>query len=101
MAPLVFQAYYPNTFSSGLLWIALVQASIRDIIDRQHYSVDMFLAVVVTWAVWNALQWVYPETQPLPPRPTTAAADKPHPLVLGLIALGLTGAAIVIFVAKA
>jgi DNA mismatch repair protein MutS2 len=101
MAPLVFQAYYPNTFSSGLLWVALVQASIRDIVDKQHYSIDMFLAVVVTWAVWVALQWVYPESQPLPVRSATAAADKPHPLVLALIALGLAGAAIVIFVAKA
>lgn len=97
----MFQSYYPNRFSSGLLWVALFQASIRDIIDQQHYSVDMFLAVVVTWAVWNALQWVYPETQPLPPRPATAAADKPHPLVLGLIAVALAGAAVVIFVAKA
>jgi DNA mismatch repair protein MutS2 len=101
MAPLVFQAYYPNTFSSGLLWVALVQASIRDIIDKQHYSIDMVLAVIVTWAVWVALQRVYPESQPLPGRPATAAADKPHPLVLALIALGLAGAAIVIFVAKA
>lgn len=101
MAPLVFQAYYPDTFSSGLLWVALVQASIRDIIDKQHYSIDMFLAPVVTWAVWNALQHIYPETQPLLSRPATAAACKPHPLVLALIAVGLTGAAIVIFVAKA
>lgn len=101
MAPLMFQAYYPNTWSSGLLWVALVQASIRDIIDKQHYSIDMFLAVVVTWAVWRALQHVYPETQPLPQRPATAAGDRPHPLVLGLIAVALTLAAVVIFVAKA
>lgn len=100
MAPLMFQAYYPNKASSGLLWVALVQASIRDVIDKQHYSIDMFLAVVVTWAVWNALEWVYPDSHPLPPRPASASADKPHPLVLGVIAFALTGAAVVIFVAK-
>ena len=96
----MFQAYYPNKASSGLLWVALVQASIRDVIDKQHYSIDMFLAVVVTWAVWNALEWVYPDSHPLPPRPASASADKPHPLVLGVIAFALTGAAVVIFVAK-
>jgi DNA mismatch repair protein MutS2 len=101
LAPLVFQSYYPNRFSSSLLWVALFQASIRDIIDKQHYSVDMFLAVVVTWAVWNALQWVYPEQQPLPPRPASAAPEKPHPLVLGLIGFGLLTATVVIFVAQA
>jgi DNA mismatch repair protein MutS2 len=101
MAPLMFQAYYPNTWSSGLLWVALVQASIRDIVDKQHYSIDMFLAVVVTWAVWSALQRVYPETQPLPQRPPAAAGDRPHPLVLCVIGVALLLAAIVIFVAKA
>lgn len=100
MSPLMFQAYYPNKWCSGLLWVALFQASIRDIVDQQHYSVDMFLAVVVTWGVWNALQWVYPETRPLPPRPQSAVADKPNPLVLGLIGAGLLCAGIVIFVAK-
>lgn len=100
MAPLVFQAYYPHKPATALLWVALVQASIRDIIDKQHYSIDMFLAVVVTWAVWAALEWVYPESQPLPARPQ-ASREKPHPLVLALIGLGLAGAAVVIFVAKA
>lgn len=101
LAPLVLQTYYASRSSTALLWVALFQASIRDVIDRQHYSVDMFLAVVVTWGVWNALEWVYPETQPLPQRPQGAVADKPHPLLLGGVGLGLACAAIVIFVAKA
>eukprot|EP00879_Flechtneria_rotunda_P013945 GHRR01014564.1.p1 GENE.GHRR01014564.1~~GHRR01014564.1.p1 ORF type:complete len:201 (+),score=33.85 GHRR01014564.1:1051-1653(+) len=100
MGPLVFQTYYPNKFSAGLLWTALVQTSIRDVIDKQHYSVDMFLAVVVTWAVWDWLQWVYPRSQPLPQRPKGAAGDRLNPLVLALIAVALLTAAIAAFVAK-
>jgi DNA mismatch repair protein MutS2 len=96
----MFQTYYPNRFSTALLWIALVQTSIRDVIDKQHYSVDMFLAVVVTWAVWTWLRWVYPESQPLQKRPEGAAADKPNALVLTLVGVGLLTAAIAVFVAK-
>lgn len=102
LAPVMFQSFYPNPLAVGLLWVALVQASIRDVIDRQHYSLDMFLAVVVTWAAWRALEWVYPESQPLPVRPPGATTpDRPNVFVLGLIALGLTAAAVAIFVAGA
>lgn len=100
LGPLTFQTYYPNPLSTGLLWLALVQTSIRDVIDRQHYTVDMFLAVVVTWAVWAALAWVYPESRPLLPRPPGAAADRPNPFVVAVVALGLLAAAIAVFVAK-
>ncbi|WIA17126.1 hypothetical protein OEZ85_014019 [Tetradesmus obliquus] len=100
LGPLMFQTYYPNKFSTALLWIALVQTSIRDVIDKQHYSVDMFLAVVVTWAVWSWLRWVYPEGQLLPQRPEGAAADKPNALVLTLVGVGLLTAAVAVFVAK-
>eukprot|EP00775_Hariotina_reticulata_P013409 gene13409-13537_t len=100
LAPLTFQSYYPNRFSTALLWLGLIQTSIRDVIDKQHYSVDMILAVVVTWAVWDWLRWVYPESQPLAQRPEGAAADKPNPFVVGVVALGLLTAAVVVFVAK-
>mmetsp|Transcript_14735 Transcript_14735/g.36745 ORF Transcript_14735/g.36745 Transcript_14735/m.36745 type:complete len:387 (-) Transcript_14735:193-1353(-) len=102
LAPLALQSYAPRPrWAVGLLWIALVQACIRDVVDRQHYSVDMLLAVVVTWGVWNALAWVYPHTQPLPRRKPGAAADKPHPLVLGLIAACLLVAGVIVIGGKA
>lgn len=96
----MFQSYYPNRFSTSLLWLALVQTSIRDVIDKQHYFVDMFLAVVVTWAVWDWVKWVYPESQPLQQRPEGAAADKPNKFVLAVIGFGLLTAAVAVFVAK-
>lgn len=77
-----------------------MQTSIRDVIDRQHYSVDMFLAVVVTWAVWDWLGWVYPPSQPLQQRPEGQPGDKPNPYVLTVVAVGLLTAAIAVFVAK-
>lgn len=101
LAPLTSQAYYPHRLSTSLLWIALAQTSIRDVIDKQHYTVDMFLSVVVTWAVWDWLNWVYPPSQPLPPRPKEQPADKPNPFVLSVVAFGLLTAAVVVFVAKA
>ncbi|KAF6255128.1 hypothetical protein COO60DRAFT_1702962 [Scenedesmus sp. NREL 46B-D3] len=100
LGPLMFQTYYPNRFSTALLWIALVQTSIRDVIDKQHYSVDMLLAVVVTWAVWSWLRWVYPESCPLQKRPEGAAPDEPNVLALTLVGVGLLTAAVVVFVAK-
>eukprot|EP00878_Enallax_costatus_P012058 GHUV01012590.1.p2 GENE.GHUV01012590.1~~GHUV01012590.1.p2 ORF type:complete len:216 (+),score=33.40 GHUV01012590.1:550-1197(+) len=100
LGPLTFQTYYPNRLSTSLLWIALIQTSIRDVIDKQHYSVDMFLAVVATWAVWDWLEWVYPPSQPLPPRPKEQPGDKPNPYVLAVVAFGLLTAAVAVFVAK-
>ncbi len=76
--------------------MALVHTSLRDVIDKQHYSVDMLLAVVVTYGVWNALDWVYPASQPLPARAPGTPPDKPHPLVLALIALALATAAVIV-----
>mmetsp|Transcript_25348 Transcript_25348/g.68866 ORF Transcript_25348/g.68866 Transcript_25348/m.68866 type:complete len:370 (-) Transcript_25348:415-1524(-) len=97
LAPLALQTYYQKyRWVGAFLWVALAHTSLRDVIDKQHYSVDMLLAVVVTYAVWNALDWVYPASQPLPARPPGSPPDKPHPLVLGLIAFALTAAGIIV-----
>ena len=53
MAPLAIQAYYPSRPVVALLWAAVLQGSLRDVWEQHHYSVDMLLAVVVTWAVWT------------------------------------------------
>lgn len=81
---------------TAFLWLILTHTSIRDVIDKQHYSVDMLLAVVVTTGVWNALDWVYPASQPLPAHLPGTKPDKPHPLVLALIAVALLVAGIIV-----
>jgi DNA mismatch repair protein MutS2 len=74
---------------------------VRDVVDKQHYSVDMLVAVIATWGVWNALQWVYPQTQPLAQRSEDTPADKPNIWVLGLIAFALLAAGVIVIAGKA
>jgi DNA mismatch repair protein MutS2 len=93
----MFRTYYPNPFTSKLLWIALLQTCIRDIIDKQHYTVDMILAVVVTAAAWGWTKNVYPEDEPLP---SSSAGGRPTAAALVLVVLGLAVAAVAVFVAK-
>lgn len=62
----------------------------------------MLLAVVVTWAVWTWLEWVYPPaTSILAKRSKWQAPDKPNPFVLGLIAFALLACAIIVIGGKA
>jgi hypothetical protein len=84
-----------------VVWVALVQTSIRDFLEVMHYSVDMLLAVVVTAAVWGWMRRVYPEDRPLQKRPAGAPSDPPNPFVLALAVFGLVVAGVVTFVAKA
>lgn len=40
LAPLAFRTYYPgHRLSTWVLWVALLHSSVRDVVDRQHYSV--------------------------------------------------------------
>ncbi len=101
LAPLCFRSYYARpAWPTVLLWIALAQTSIRDVIDQQHYSVDMLLAVIVTASIWSWADWVCPGTVPLPRRSGGTPGDRPHPLVLAVVVFGLATAAVVVFVAK-
>ncbi|WIA42869.1 hypothetical protein OEZ86_008792 [Tetradesmus obliquus] len=99
VAPLMFCSYYPNRFSSPLLWLALLQTCIRDIIDRQHYTVDMILAVAVTTAAWGWTRRVYPEDAPLPSS-EGEEEERPTAAALLLVVVGLATAAVAVFVAK-
>lgn len=102
LTPLLLGSYYPRGRAAlCLVWAALVQSSVRDFLERMHYSVDMLLAVVCTWASWTWLGWVYPEARPLQKRPEGAAPDARNPFVLGVIAFSLLTATVIIFVAKA
>ncbi|KAG2444775.1 hypothetical protein HXX76_001518 [Chlamydomonas incerta] len=88
--------------STAVLWLALAHAAIRDVMDRQHYSVDMLLAVVVTWAVWDWLEWVYPAGRAvLPRRPPGSPPDALNPAVLALIIVCLAVAGVIVIGGKA
>lgn len=43
---------------------------------KQHYAVDMFLAVVVSYLVWQQLDWICPANKPLPSRHPSDPPDK-------------------------
>lgn len=62
----------------------------------------MLLAVVVTWAVWDWLAWVYPaEAAVLPQRPARSPPDRLNPAVVGLILVCLLIAGIIVIGGKA
>lgn len=63
---------------------------------------DMLLAVVVTWAVWDWLEWVYPAGRvALPRRPTGSPPDPLNPAVLALILVCLGVAGVIVIGGKA
>mmetsp|Transcript_8179 Transcript_8179/g.17534 ORF Transcript_8179/g.17534 Transcript_8179/m.17534 type:complete len:266 (+) Transcript_8179:325-1122(+) len=108
LAPLAHQSYYHSKggwsgsrTSTALLWLMLIQSSLRDVMEHHHYSVDMVLAVVVTWACWTWLEWVYPPSQRLQKRLPGSPPDKMEPWVLGVIAFGLFAAAVIIIGGRA
>lgn len=59
VAPLAVQSYYGPGLTSSLLWAAVAYNCLRAPYTKQHYSVDMFLAVAVTALVWNWTIWAY------------------------------------------
>ncbi|GFR39788.1 hypothetical protein Agub_g273 [Astrephomene gubernaculifera] len=104
LVPLAFRTYHPGGWRPGtwLLWAALLHTCVRDVLDEQHYSVDMLLAVVVTWAVWDWVEWVYPpDRQLLPRRPAGTPADRLNPGVVGLILAALALAGVIVIGGKA
>jgi DNA mismatch repair protein MutS2 len=62
-----YSEFYPGV-ASKILWFALVRSSVRGPLTQQHYSVDMFLASVVTALTWRACEGVYPRQAKLAPR---------------------------------
>ena len=62
-----YSEFYPGV-ASKILWFALLRSSVRGPLTQQHYSVDMFLASVVTALTWRACESVYPRQARLAPR---------------------------------
>ena len=107
LSPLLFQTYYANgnrlaRYAIYAQWILLVQTAVRDVLHSQHYSVDMFLAVLVVWVVWEKLDWVYPASRPLkiadtfypakPSIPTSALLMITGPVLFAALMVFLWGA---------
>mmetsp|Transcript_298 Transcript_298/g.861 ORF Transcript_298/g.861 Transcript_298/m.861 type:complete len:244 (-) Transcript_298:305-1036(-) len=84
VAPLAFQTYYGKGWASSLLWAAVAYSCIRAPITKQHYSVDMFLAVVVTALVWHWAAWAY-DSRPWRQRHKSEGADPKQWALTGLI----------------
>lgn len=82
----------------ALLWAGLIQTAARDVLERYHYSVDMMLAVVCTWAVWTWTERVYPPGVMVAKRRPGTPPDPLPPAVLALAAFALGFVFVVIFV---
>jgi hypothetical protein len=80
-----YSEYYPGV-ASKILWLALLRSSVRGPLTAQHYSVDMFLAAVVTALTWRACEHVYPAAARLRPRAPGAPPDARGALQWGLTA---------------
>lgn len=75
-----------------------IQASLsQETLDKTHYSVDMFLAVVLTCLVWRWREPVYPAVETWQPRPAGAAADPVPRRLVALVVVTL----VIVFVGVA
>lgn len=87
--PLAIQTFYPLPFRKSaaniVAWLAIIKLCLQETVDKTHYSVDMFLAVVVTCLVWHWRRPVYSASMVWKPRPVTAAPDKVPSLLVGLV----------------
>lgn len=91
LAPLAFQTYYgshqPVTW---LLWLGVTHTCFRAPVTLQHYSVDMFLAIVVATLVWHWAAWAY-DGRAWRPRHKTEPPDQRQwaltALILGVLAI--------------
>ncbi|PRW44370.1 hypothetical protein C2E21_6505 [Chlorella sorokiniana] len=85
---LALHEFFPTPLSRWgprtLGWIAVIKLCIQETLDKTHYSVDMFLAVVLTYLVWKWRESVYPADDMWQPRPAGAPAD---PVPRRLVAL--------------
>ena len=97
--------WLPAKLLPYLLWTMLVHTAVRDVLEKQHYSVDMFLAVVVTWLVWTQTAWIYDEHR------DRILGDYRHrhrdkkqklpPMAMAMITVSLVTCAVLLFVAGA
>lgn len=111
LAPLAYQSYAVpgqsgwksvlSYLSIVAQWIGFLQASLRDVIDRQHYSVDMLLAAVVVSACWMWTERVYPISCQIQQRPRGTNADEVRPAVLLLVAMSVAISGIIVIGGKA
>jgi len=82
-----FQEFFPHSWATPLLWLALARSNLRAALTLQHYSVDMFLATTVTVLTFKACEHVYPTQESrLKARPPGSPPDPKGPLQWALTA---------------
>ena len=117
LAPLSYQSYAIEEAGRGwkssisrtlsqlsvlIQWVGLIQASLRDVIDKQHYSVDMILAAVVVSACWSWTEWIHPpHSCRIQPRQSGLEADKIRPEIFLLVAMCVAVAGVIVIGGKA
>ena len=84
---MAFHEFAPHSWATRLLWLALWRSNLRAALTLQHYSVDMFLATVVTALTWKACECWYPaHASRLSRRPPGSPPDPKGPLQWALTA---------------
>ena len=57
VVPLAIQTFYPlplhQSGATLISWLAVIKLCLQETVDKTHYSVDMFLAVVIACLVWH------------------------------------------------
>eukprot|EP01023_Acetabularia_acetabulum_P007041 TRINITY_DN12993_c0_g1_i2.p1 TRINITY_DN12993_c0_g1~~TRINITY_DN12993_c0_g1_i2.p1 ORF type:complete len:285 (-),score=4.59 TRINITY_DN12993_c0_g1_i2:86-940(-) len=82
----MYQTYYPGILSI-LLWFVYCHISIRTVLERHHYAVDMWLAAVITILVWKYLEFIYPPSQTSKLKKYQIGRQLPSAYVMVLIAI--------------
>ena len=63
VVPLAIQTFYPlplrHSGATIISWLAVIKLCLQETVDKTHYSVDMFLAVVIACLVWHWRSDVY------------------------------------------
>jgi len=93
VVPLALQTFYRHHGATAIAWAAVIKLCIQETVDKTHYSVDMFLAVVIAGLVWHWRQDVYSASATWKTRQSQSA----DPVPKGLVAL-VIGILIVVFI---
>jgi hypothetical protein len=87
--PLAIQTFYPlpfNKFGATVIaWAAVIKLCLQETVDKTHYSVDMFLAVVIAGLVWHWRRSLYDVTMTWRIRHRDSPTDPLPKALVGLV----------------
>ena len=92
--PLAIQTFYAVPLHKGgatlISWLAVLKLCLQETVEKTHYSVDMYLAVIVSALVWHGRKSVYSETDVWKPKAKHVAADGVPKALVALVITVLT-----------